>query len=139
MKSPSKFRMSMMAIGFGAAILLAAPARAQQEVDPTYFDITPGTPAIKAAPVRTAQEVPAAVQKSGNAESALAIATGKDATLEAGLTRVLVLDIALALIFVGGFASIVAYALLATKRAYIPGGSYHPNRPYAAVSASPVQ
>ena len=139
MKSQSKIRASMMVLGLGAAFLLAGSARAQQEMDPTYFDINPATPAQQAGRMITAQQAPAAAQQSASTQSALAIATGKDATLEAGLTRVVVLDTALALIFVGGFASIVVYALAATKRAYVPRGSYNPTRPYAAVSASPVQ
>lgn len=141
MKSQNKVRMSMMLMGLGAAFLLAGSTRAQQEVDPTYFDIKPGTPATQAAPVRSAQQAPVAVQKSHDTESALSIATGRDATLEAGLTRVAVIDVALSLIFVGGFASIVVYALAATKRAYVPRElSYNPTRPYTpTASASPVQ
>ena len=139
MKSQSKIRVSLLVMGLGAAFLFAGSARAQQEVDPSFFDINPGTSVEKAAPLTTAQQTPAAVQRSGNAEGALAIATGKDATFEAGLTRVAVIDIALAMILVGGFASIVVYALAATKRAYVPRSSYNPTRPYATVSASPVQ
>src|SRR5215467_7192211 len=101
MKSPSKVRMSIMMMGLGVALLLAGSARAQQETDPTYFELNPGTPVQKATPVRLAQQAPATVQQTGDAASALSVATGKDATLDAGLTRVAVIDIALAIIFVG--------------------------------------
>ena len=139
MKTQSKIRMSAALVGLGAAMMFAGTARAQQEIDPTYFDINPGTPAVKAAPVRTAQASPAA-QKSRDTESALSIATGKDATLEAGLTRVAVIDSALAVIFFGGFASIVVYAVAATKREYVSDDlSYKPAPRYHTVSATPVQ
>ena len=140
MESQNRIRMSLMLTGIGAAMLFAGTARAQQDMDPTYFDVNPGAPAAKAAPVRTAQQAPATVQKSRDTESALSIASGKDATLEAGLTRVAVIDGALALIFLGGFASIVVYAVAATKREYAPRDlSYNPARRYSTVSATPVQ
>jgi hypothetical protein len=102
--------------------------------------VNPGTPAVKAAAVRTALQVPATAQKSRDTESALSIASGKDATLEAGLTRVAVIDGARALIFFGGFASIVVYAVAATKREYLPRDlSYNPARRFSTVSATPVQ
>lgn len=145
MKSQNKIRMSMMLMGIGASMLFASTVRAQQDMDPTYFDVNPRTSAVKAvpvkaAPVRTAQQAPAAVQKSRDTESAMSIASGKDATMEAGLTRVAVIDGALALIFFGGFASIVVYAAAATKREYAPRDrSYHPAPQYHTVSATPVQ
>ena len=140
MKSQNKIRTGLAVLGLGAALLFAGTARAQQEVDPTYFDINPGTPSVKAEPVRWAQQAPATQPKSLDTQSAMSIATGKDATLEAGLARVLVIDIALALIFLGGFASIVLYALAATKRAHVPRElSYHTNRTFAPASASPAQ
>ena len=139
MKSQNKIRMSMMLVGIGAAMLFAGTARAQQDMDPTYFDVNPGTPAAKAATVRTAQQAPA-VQKTRDTESALSIASGKDSTLEAGLTRVAVIDGALALIFFGGFASIVVYAVAATKREYAPPTlSYNPASRFSTASATPVQ
>jgi hypothetical protein len=140
MKSQNKIRMTMMLMGIGAAMLFASTARAQQDMDPTYFDVNPGTPAVKATTIRTAQLVHTAAQKSRDTESALSIASGKDATLEAGLTRVAVIDGALALIFFGGFASIVAYAVAATKREYLPRDlSYNPANRFSTVSATPVQ
>jgi len=140
MKSQNKTRISVTLMGIGAAMLFAGTARAQQDMDPTYFDVNPGTPAVKAAPVRTVQQAPATVQKSRDTESALSIASGKDTTLEAGLTRVAVIDGALALIFLGGFASIVVYAVAATKREYAPRDlSYNPAAQYHTASATPVQ
>jgi len=132
--------MSMVVMGLGAALLFTGSARAQQEMDPTFFDLHPGTPAAKSATVRTAQQAPLATPKSRDTESALSIVAGKDTTLEAGLARVAVIEGALALIFAGGLASIVLYALAATKRADVPSGPfYNPTRRYSPASASPVQ
>ena len=140
MKTQNKMRMTAAVVGLGAALLFAGTVRAQQEIDPTHFDVNPGTPAVQAAPVRTAQASPAA-QKSRDTESALSIATGKDGTLEAGLTRVAVIDGAIAVIFLGGFACIVVYAVAATRREYVPDDlSYSAAAPrYHTVSATPVQ
>src|SRR5467141_3287121 len=97
MKLQNKVRMQMVLMGLGAALLLTSSARAQQDMDPTYFDVNPGTPG-KVADVRTAQSSPAIVENGNQAESALAIASGKDATLEAGMTRLAVVDAGIVLI-----------------------------------------
>jgi len=115
MELQKKIRMQAMMLGLGAALLMAGSARAQQEMDPTYFDINPGTPAVsQAAPVRLAT-APAG-KADGQAQSALTLATSKEDTLEAGVMRMAIVDTGIALILVGGILSIVAYALLATRR-----------------------
>ena len=143
MKLQNNVRMQMVLVGLGAALLLTSSARAQQEMDPTYFDINPGTPVVaKAAPVRTVQSAPAVTQSTS--ESALAIASGKDATLEAGMTRLAVVDAGIVLILLGGAGSIVAYAMAATRRERSPQVStasvpYTSKAPYTPVSAAPAQ
>src|SRR5258707_2424148 len=47
MKSQKRIRIQMVLVGLGAALLMAGSARAQQDMDPTYFDIHPGTPAAQ--------------------------------------------------------------------------------------------
>src|SRR6266436_7417766 len=98
MKSQERIRMQMVIVGLGAALLMAGSARAQQDMDPTYFDINPGTPAIsKAAAVRVAQSAPAATQ-NGSTQSALKLAVSREATLEAGVARMAIVDAGIALI-----------------------------------------
>src|SRR6266403_1236186 len=111
MKSQNRIRMQMMMLGLGVALFTAGAARAQQDMDPTYFDIKPGTPAVdKAAVVRVAHSSQA-TKETGPAESALALATSNDATLEAGVMRMAIVDAGVVLILFGGIISIVLYAM----------------------------
>jgi hypothetical protein len=139
MKFQNKIRMQMMMVGMGAALLMAGSTRAQQDMDPTYFDINPGTPvAQKAAVVRSAQsQIPVKTERD-DAASALAVVSGKDATLEAGMTRVFLIDAGVALILFGGIVSIVLYALAATRRERALRLS-PASAPYAPVSAATAQ
>jgi hypothetical protein len=139
MKSQKRIRMEMVIVGLGAALLMAGSARAQQDMDPTYFDIKPGTPAVqKAAVVRSAQSYIPARTEGKDAASALAVASGEDATLEAGMTRVAVIDVGIALILFGGIVSIVLYAMAATRRERALRVS-PVSAPYAPVSAATAQ
>ena len=116
MKFQAKIRMQILMVGLGAALLMAGSARAQQDMDPTYFDINPGTAAVsKVVAVRTAQSLPQATE-NGSAQNALMLAGSKEATLEAGVARMAIVDAAAALILFGGIVSIVLYARAATRR-----------------------
>jgi len=138
MEFQKKIRMQLMMAGFGAALLMAGSARAQQDMDPTYFDINPGTPAIsKAAAVRVAQSAPAATQ-NGSTQSALKLAVSREATLEAGVARMAIVDAGIALILLGGIGSIALYATVATRRERNLGAS-SVNVPYRPVSAATAQ
>ena len=138
MKFQNKIRMQLMMVGLGAALCMAGPVRAQQDMDPTYFDINPGTPAAKkAATVRVAHSSPA-TKENGSTESALALASRNDETLEAGVMRMAILGAGLALILLGGTISIVLYARAATRResmVRVPSVS----APYRPVSAATAQ
>jgi hypothetical protein len=139
MKSQERIRMQMVIVGLGAALLMAGSARAQQDMDPTYFDINPGTPAVqKAAVVRSAQSYIPAKTESNDSASALAVVSGEDATLEAGITRVAVIDLGIALILFGGIISIVLYAMAATRRERALRVS-PVSAPYTPVSAATAQ
>ena len=139
MKMQNRIRMQMVMVGLGAALLMAGSARGQQDMDPTYFDINPGTPAVqKAAVVRSAQnQIPVKTERD-DAASALAVVSGKDATLEAGMTRVFLINAGVALILFGGIVSIVLYALAATRRERALRLS-PASAPYAPVSAATAQ
>jgi hypothetical protein len=138
MKFQTKIRMQMVMVGLGAALLMAGSARAQQDVDPTYFDVKPGTPAVrKALAVRTAQNLPRATEND-SAQNALMLASSREATLEAGVARMAIVDAGVALILFGGVVSIVLYARAATRRERsIRVSQVHP--PYAPVSAATAQ
>ena len=138
MKFQAKIRMQMMMVGLGAALLMAGSARAQQDMDPTYFDVNPGTPAVsKDVAVRTAQSSPRGTE-NGSAQSALMLASSKEDTLEAGVARMAIVDAGAVLILFGGVISIVLYARAATRRERMIGVS-RMNRPYAPVSAATAQ
>jgi hypothetical protein len=137
MELQKKIRMQMVMVGLGAALLMAGSARAQQDMDPTYFDIKPGTPAAsKAVAVRVAQSAPASTQNAS--QGALKLAVSKEATLEAGVARMAIVDAGIALILFGGIGSIVLYAVAATRREKNPGAS-SVNVPYRPVSAATAQ
>src|SRR5260221_1453304 len=77
MKSQKRIRIQMVLVGLGAALLMAGSARAQQDMDPTYFDINPGTPAVqKAAGVRSPQSYISPKKESKDATSPPALGSG---------------------------------------------------------------
>src|SRR5260370_25652973 len=115
MKFQKRICMQMMMVGLGGA-LLAGSAYAQQDMDPTYFDIKPGTPAVSKAIVRQAAQNPAALKENTPAQSAMTLASSDDATLEADVMRMEIADVSVALILFAGMVSIVSYAILATRR-----------------------
>jgi hypothetical protein len=138
MKFQTKIRMQMIVMGLGAALLMAGLARAQQDMDPTCFEANPGTPAVsKGTAVRTAQSAQQATE-NGSAQSDLMLASSSEATLEAGVARMAVVDAGVALILFGGVISIVLYARAATRRERMIQVSQM-NSPYAPVSAATAQ
>lgn len=138
MKFQTKIRTQMLMVGLGAALLMAGSARAQQDMDPTYFDINPGTPAAgKAVAVRVAQSSPRATENA-SAQNALMLASSKDATLEAGVARMAIVDTGVAVILFGGVIAIVLYAKAATRRVRLDKVS-QANPPYAPVSPAAAQ
>lgn len=135
MKVRNKIRIQML-VGLGAALLMAGSVRAQQDVDPTYFGVNPGAPAVNADMVRTAQSTPAMLENGGTQETA-AVASG-DATLESGVTRIAIVDAGVVLVLFGGVALIGFYAMAATRRErslHVQRG----NARYRPVSAATAQ
>ena len=134
MEFQTKIRMQTVMVGLGLALMMAGSARAQQDVDPTYFDVNPGTPAVsKIAPVQTAQS-PAPVAEGSVAQSQLALASSKEQTLEAGVARMAIVDGGIAMLLFGGVISIVLYAKAATRR----GAKLRARPPYP-ISAATAQ
>jgi len=138
MKIQNAIRMQVIMVGLGAALLMAGTARAQQDMDPTYFDVNPGTPAPgKVAVVRTAQNLQAA-KENASAESTLALANRSDVTLETSVTRIAVVDSGIVLILLAGVVLIARYAVAAARGARVPRIS-RMTRPYTPVSAATAQ
>jgi hypothetical protein len=107
-------------------------------MDPTYFDVKPGTPAVsKVVAVRTAQSS-AREAENGSAQNALMLASSKESTLEAGVARMAIVDVGAVLILFGGVISIVLYARAATRRERMMVAS-QVHRPYASISAATAQ
>lgn len=70
-------RVQLALVAFGVALVLASPVRAQQETDPTTFDVNPRTPQLVVASAQTQ----AAVIPSGNVQlAAIQHATEQQAT-----------------------------------------------------------
>lgn len=138
MRFQNKVRMQVIMVGLGAALLMAGSARAQQDMDPTYFDVNPGTPAAsKVVAVRTAQNSQA-VKENASAESTLALANRSDVTLETSVTRIAVVDSGIVLILLAGVVLIARYAVAAARGARVPRISKL-TRPYTPVSAATAQ
>ena len=116
MKFQTRMRMQMLMVGVGAALLMAGSARAQQEMDPTYFDVNPGTPAVSKVAVAPAAQRAQAISENEQAENAVTLASIQESTLEGGVTRLTVVDAGVVLILLAGVFSIAAYALAATRR-----------------------
>lgn len=137
MSFPAKIRMQMLMVGLGAALLMAGSARAQQDMDPTLFDVNPGTPAVSKAVIAQAAHSSQA-KENASAESTLALANRQDATLEAGVNRMAIVDSGVALILLAGIVSIVRYAMAATRRERALRVSSTPG-PHTPVSAATAQ
>ena len=136
MKIQTRIRMQVL-MGLGAALLMAGSARAQQDMDPTYFDVNPGRPTVKEDTViRAALHEQARVENAA-AQDEAAVVSG-DSTLESAMTRIAIVDAGVALILFGGVISIVLYAMAATRRErflQVQRG----NAPYTPVSAATAQ
>ena len=137
MKFQKKLRMQMVIVGLGAALLMAGSARAQQDMNPTYFDANPATPAVsKIVVAKTVQSSQAG--KETSAGNMLALANRSDATLEAGVTRIAIVDSGVALMLLVGIVLIARYAMAAARGARVPRIS-KVSRPYTPVSAATAQ
>ena len=119
MKFQTRLRMQMLMVGLGAALLMAGSALAQQEMDPTHFDVNPGTPAVSKVAVAPAAQRAQASLQNGQAENAAGLASIQESTLEGGVTRMTFVDAGVVLILLGGVFLIAAYALVATRREQI--------------------
>jgi len=135
MKFQTNIRMQVIMVGLGAALLMAGSARAQQDMDPAYFNVNPAAPAVSQhVVVRTAQNTQAPVE---NAQGQAVVASG-DSTLESVMTRVAIVDASIAVILFGGVLIIVLYAMAATRRERGLQVS-RATTPYTPVSAATAQ
>jgi hypothetical protein len=112
MKIQKMVRGQLMLMGLGAALVLASSARAQQDMDPTYFDINPGTPKVE----RKAQHVAAARKVNTETATPAALWSNQNTRQEADFSRLIIVDASMVLILMAGLASIVLYAMAATRR-----------------------
>ena len=118
MKAQRIVRMQLMLMGLGAAMLLASSARAQQDMDPTAFDVNPGTPKVERQVAQQTAQSSVAAAKESNPEGVIpaALWSGQATKQEADFSRLIVVDASMVLILMAGIASIVLYAMAATKR-----------------------
>jgi hypothetical protein len=111
MKMQTLVRMQML-VGLGAALTFAGSVRAQQVVDPSASN---RDGAAQTSEVTTAQ-VP--VIESDGSENIMSMALGRGAATreETEMARVMIADVILLAIFMGGIGSIALYAMAATRR-----------------------
>src|SRR6266571_520292 len=76
MKFQKMIRVQMMLVGLGAGLLWARPVRAQQEVDPTFFEAASGASQLDQAAPLVAQEVNAAQLTSVDAKTIVVLMIG---------------------------------------------------------------
>jgi hypothetical protein len=112
MKLQRIVRVPMIVMGLGAALLLAGPVRAQQEVDPDTFDINPGTPKMEAV-ATTAVAAPNAIQTSDVARASISPASNWDGSFAAPLNAV---DVTMVAILALGTGLVALYTVAATRR-----------------------
>ncbi len=137
MRLQNRIRMQMLMLGLGAALLMAGSARAQQEMDPTYFDVNPGAPAVSKA-AKTAAAEGSQAAKNERFEKAATLASIQESTLEGGVMRMTFVDAGVVLILLAGVVSIAAYAMAATRRERRPRVSSM-SAPYTPTSAATAQ
>ncbi len=136
MKIQKRIRMQIL-MGLGAALLMAGSVRAQQDMDPTYFDVNPGRPTVNEDAVMRAALHEQARVDNAVAQDKAGVVSG-DSTLESAMTRIAIVDAGVVLVLFGGVISIVLYAMAATRRER--GLQLHrENPPYTPVSAATAQ
>jgi hypothetical protein len=117
MKFQKMIRTQLMLMGLGVVLVLASSARAQQDMDPSSFDINPGTPKVERhAGVRTAHNSEPAEKVSTEAVVPAALWSRQNTREEADFSRLIIVDAAMVLILMAGITSIVFYAMAATRR-----------------------
>ncbi len=117
MKFQKIIRTQMMLVGLGAALVLAGSAYAQQEMDPTTFDVNPGTPHMVSGGVARTAQSPAAVNKINSAAvTSASLWNGQATKQESDLARLTLVDTMMVVIMMTGIGLIVLYAMAATKR-----------------------
>jgi hypothetical protein len=107
----------MMVLGFGVAMLLASPVRAQQEIDPDTFDVIPGTPKTDAAQVPAAAST--AIPETSVAQPAIVSAAlftpGGTPPMQVP-ARPSAVDLTMAAILMAGTGFVAFYVVVATRR-----------------------
>jgi hypothetical protein len=100
MKFQKMLRVQMMLMGLAAGLLLARPVRAQQEMDPTFFETPSDASQMAQADSSASPSLEAANQEAAEAAAALA-AQGVEASRLTGA------DQATIVVLMTGFGSIV--------------------------------
>ena len=116
---------------------MAGSVRAQQDIDPTFFDVNPAGPTVnEEAVMRAALHEQTKIANAAARDSAVIV--GGDSTLESAMTRMAIVDAGVALVLFGGIISIVLYAMAATRREhFLP--VQRGNAAYTPVSAATAQ
>lgn len=127
MRFQKMIRMQLILAGLGATFLSGSPARAQQDADPTIFEVSPiGPQSNTSSPTQNARNLGAERKREEQAVASLTNQSGKDATLEANMSRMMVEEIAIFATLLVGIAAIMVYATVAARskgKVQVPPGS----------------
>jgi|ERR1700730_6641780 len=101
-----------MLTGLGAVLLLASFARAQQDMDPTSFDVTRSVRSEEqTAPTKSAQHSEATNEMKATSAAPVVAQSDKDAIEEARTIQLTLPNIAVLVVLMIGIGVIVLYAL----------------------------
>jgi cytoskeletal protein RodZ len=125
MKLGKTTRTRGMLMAFVVVLLLACSARAQQEIDPTPFEVTPSVRSEEqAVSVKSAQHSEATHEMKAKATAPVVAQSDKDPTQKASITQLTAPDFAVMLVLMIGISTIVLYAL-AYRQFGGPGKTVH--------------
>lgn len=109
--------MQLLLAGLASTFLLGSAARAQQDTDPTNFEATSMVPQSNASSTtQNAHNSSVGWKSEKPVVASLANQAGKDTTLEASVARMMAAEVAIFATLLIGIASIVLYAMAATRR-----------------------
>ena len=115
MKFEKIIRAQVILIALGAALLLTSPARAQQEVEPTTFEVAPGMPGGEKATIPAAsaatRKAEAAKQMKATVATPTATQSDNEATGQESVGVLTASEVAGLLVLITGIGMLVLSAM----------------------------
>jgi len=116
-KFQKTIRVQMALLGLGAALVLGSPVRAQQDMDPTYFEINPGVSQDqRASATQTAQSLAGVGAPRVEAAAPVEMQKDGDAAQIADTAQLTQVDSVTMLVLIACSGFIVLYGVTETRR-----------------------